>query len=252
MIRPIDASFEKTRNKSLLESQKNDYISLIYDPKRTPQTAYPSQLIAYLMQRFELKPGMALLEVGCGRGDFLRAFQGAGLKCQGVDREASAQGLAGGIPVSACNIESERLPFGDATFDVVYHKSVLEHVYSPKNLMEETRRVLKPGGKCIILTPDWVSQMRVFYEDITHCRPYDINAMRDALVMYGFSDVVSERFNQLPVLWRSRALTVVARALGLFMNVQVARFITEKTKIKFFRWAVELMVLGYGVKPEAR
>lgn len=225
-----------------------DYISLVYDAQRTPKTEYPHQLTAYLANRFQLKAGARLLELGCGRGDFLQAFKDHGFHCYGVDREASAQDFCPGIEIAVCDIEAQKLPYPDGYFDIVYHKSVIEHVYSPNNLMTETRRVLKPGGKCIILTPDWVSQMQVFYEDITHCRPYDTNALRDTFLLFGFDNVIAERFRQLPVLWKSVPLTALAQVMGLVLNVKTARSLTRKTGIKFFRWGVELMVLGYGEK----
>ncbi|HWE52224.1 MAG TPA: class I SAM-dependent methyltransferase [Bryobacteraceae bacterium] len=225
-----------------------DYISLIYDAKRTPKTEYPHRLAHYLSSRFRLQAGEKFLELGCGRGDFLKAFKELGFTCHGVDREESAKAFNPGIEIAVCDIEGEKLPFPDAFFDVVYHKSLIEHVYSPRNLMMETHRVLKPGGKCIILTPDWVSQMQVFYEDITHCRPYDTNALRDAFCLFGFDNIVVERFRQLPVLWKSNFLSALARIMSLMINVRTARSLTRLTGVKFFRWGVELMVLGYGEK----
>jgi cyclopropane fatty-acyl-phospholipid synthase-like methyltransferase len=56
------------------QKQQKDYISAVYDEKRTPKTDYPSQLIAYLIDRFALKTGVRFLEIGCGRGDSLLVF----------------------------------------------------------------------------------------------------------------------------------------------------------------------------------
>jgi SAM-dependent methyltransferase len=237
------------REESSARPPGSDYISLVYDEKRTPKTEYPHQMTAYLSRRFQLTTGSRLLELGCGRGDFLKAFRDHGFECHGVDREPSAQAASPDLQIAICDIETQKLPYPDGFFDIVYHKSVIEHIYSPGNLMMETRRVLKPGGKCIILTPDWVSQMQVFYEDITHCRPYDTNALRDAFALFGFANIIVERFRQLPVLWTSRSLTLLAQAMSLVLNVRTARSITRKTGIKFFRWGVELMVLGYAEKP---
>ena len=114
--------------------------------------------------------------------------------------------------------------------------------------MSETFRVLKPGGKVIILTPDWVSQMKVFYEDFTHYRPYDKNALKDLLSIKGFSNVKAELFCQLPTVWRYRFLNIFVKLLQLTLSTPFARRLTELTGIKFFRWSVELMVLGYGEK----
>ena len=226
----------------------NDYVSVVYDVQRTPKTDYPSRLVAYLGNRFAIPQGSKLLDVGCGRGDFLEAFQALGMDCHGVDQCESGIEKLRHLKVHRADILSEAVPFPDGTFDVVYHKSVMEHFDSPDRLMRETLRVLKPGGRVIILVPDWVSNMKVFFEDFTHCRPYDVNAVTDVLKMYGFSHIETERFYQLPILWKYPALRIISTILRGTISTPTARRLTKWTGIKFFRWSVELMVLGTGVK----
>ena len=48
---------------------------------------------------------------------------------------------------------SERLPFQDNTFDVIWCSEVLEHLYSPLFALKEFNRVLKPGGKLLVTVP---------------------------------------------------------------------------------------------------
>ena len=225
-----------------------DYVSVVYDESRTPRTNYPFKLAISLCNRFELRKGEKFLEIGCGRGEFLDSFHKLGLDCYGVDlSEYSAENLKT-FKVEKVDVSKDNLPYKDNSFDVIYHKSLIEHLYSPDNLMKETYRTLKPGGRVIILTPDWVSQMKVFYEDFTHSRPYDINSLRDLLKVYGFSEVQSELFYQLPVLWYHPGLKILSHFLRIIMSTQTARRLTKMTGIKFFRWSVELMVLGTGVK----
>ena len=155
----------------------SDYVSVVYSEDRTPKTDYPSKLVSHLITRFGLEPGARLVEPGCGRGEFLAAFQEAKFDCVGLDREPSAQQLQPDLDVRVCDVSSETFPFEDASVDVVYHKSMIEHVADPRHLMEETYRILRPGGKLIVLTPDWHTQMKNFFEDFTHCRPYDVAVM---------------------------------------------------------------------------
>lgn len=224
------------------------YVETIYNEQRTPKSSYPTQLINYLSGHFGLKKGMKLLEIGCGRGDFLKAFDEYGLVCSGIDIDPSVKSFTPNVNIQIVDISKDSLPFKDNTFDVVCHKSVIEHIYSPSHLMNESKRVLKSGGKLIILTPDWVSQMKVFYEDITHCRPYDTSALMDAFILHGFTKVKVKKFIQLPITWKSKPIYIIALIFRQFCGVLAARKLTEITKIKFFRWSVELMVLGYGVK----
>ncbi len=231
-----------------MNEDKTDYVSVVYDEQRSPKTEYPAQLAKYLSERFELSPGERLLEIGCGRGDFLAAFERIGLKVSGLDRDLSTDETARILDIKHCDLTKDTFPFADESFDVVYHKSVIEHVYDPLPLMQESLRVLKPGGKLIILTPDWQTQFKIFYEDFTHCRPYDTLTMSDLLRICSIRNSGSELFYQLPVQWRFPCLKYVCPFLRIFIGVPLARRITEITGIKFFRWACELMVLGYGIK----
>jgi SAM-dependent methyltransferase len=49
--------------------------------------------------------------------------------------------------------DAYRLPFGDAAIDVALCTEVLEHTHSPELVLQELRRVLKPGGKLLLTTP---------------------------------------------------------------------------------------------------
>lgn len=225
-----------------------DYVGVIYAEKRTPKTDYPVKLTRYLTDRFNLKPGFKLLELGCGRGEFLESFQKDGLDCYGVDLSRYCLEKKPGLQVKCLDISSENLPYADNFFDLVYHKSFLEHFYSPDKIMKETLRVLKPGGQLIILTPDWASQMKTFYEDFSHCRPYTKEALEDLLEISGFLNVKTELFYQYPAIWKYPAVTILSRLLQLLISTPAARRLTELTGIKYFRWSVELMILGYGKK----
>ena len=54
--------------------------------------------------------------------------------------------------VKKCDIENERLPFKDGTFDEVYAAFVIEHMKSPHKALKEMVRVLKKGGRLVIKT----------------------------------------------------------------------------------------------------
>ena len=231
-----------------MNQDKNDYVSIIYNEKRTPKTDYPKQLIKYLSKRFDLHGNIKLLELGCGRCDFLYEFQNFGFECKGLDRDETSVKNNYGLEVKQCNLSRDIFPYADKSFDVVYHKSVIEHFYDPEHLMSETFRILKPGGKVIILTPDWHTQWKNFFEDFTHSRPFDVTALRDLLQISSFNNIVVEKFYQLPIVWKIPALKLLSRILQLVTNVYGGRWLTEKTGIKFFRWSVELMILGHAEK----
>jgi len=55
-------------------------------------------------------------------------------------------------------------------------------------------------------------------------------------------------FYQLPALWRYPGLKIFSKLLQIILSTPNARKLTKTSGIKFFRWSVELMVLGSGVK----
>jgi len=231
-----------------MKQNQKDYVSITYDEKRKPKTNYPKQLIEYLCTQFSLQKNSKLLEPGSGRCDFLNEFQKAGFHCEGLDRDVSSINNEYGLQVKKCDITKEIFPYDDNSFDIIYHKSVIEHMYDPTHFMEESYRILKPKGKHIILTPDWRTQWKSFYDDFTHCRPYNMMALHDLLNIYNYKNIEVENFFQLPIVWKYPSLKINSRILQILTNVYGARWLTEKTGIKFFRWSVDTMVLGYGEK----
>ncbi len=223
------------------------YIDIVYDKERTPVSDYPAALVRYLIEKFKVGMPEILLEIGCGRGDFLEAFRQTGLTVKGVDR-VHCNNLPDSLNISACNILKDKIPLDDESVGVVYHKSLIEHLIEPDNLMTETLRVLKKGGCTIILTPDWESQSQVFYEDYTHVKPYMVDALKDLLDVYGFKDIVVEKFYQLPCLWKRPYLAFISKLFSAFVTVKVARKLSSITGIKWFRFSKETMLLAYGRK----
>lgn len=218
------------------------YLSVVYDEGSHPYTEYPKQLCHYLFQSFNLQPGMKMLEPGCGRGEFLLNFKDLGLDVYGVDISPEAREYENDFPVEVCDVENEILPFDDSTFDVIYSKSFIEHLYHPERYLKEAFRVLKPGGKLITLVPDWESNYKIYFDDFTHRTPFTMPSLSDAYRMYGFSGVEVYKFRQLPIVWKYPLINYFCRLISVF--------VPARTKNKFLRWSRELMLVGYGIKPE--
>jgi len=217
-----------------------NYLSVVYDEKSHPYNDYPKKLCAYLFQSFRLKKGMKMLEPGCGRGEFLNNFKEMGLDVVGVDISPEAANFENGLDVKICDIENENLPFDSNTFDVIYSKSFMEHLYYPERYLEEAYRVLKPGGILITLVPDWESNYKKYFDDFTHRTPFTSIALEDAYNMFFAIEVSVFKFRQLPVVWKHPKLNYLCAAISPFIPV--------RTKNKFLRWSRELMLVGAGVK----
>lgn len=95
-----------------------------------------------------------LLEVGCGSGEALSRMQRMGWEVEGVDLDPLAveNACAKGLPVRLGELASQQYP--DNSFDAIFMGHVIEHVHDPIGLLRESRRILKVGGKLVILTPN--------------------------------------------------------------------------------------------------
>lgn len=97
-------------------------------------------------------PGVSVLELGAGSGYQARRIASWGCRVAAVDVTGSdAPATARHWPVAL--YDGRRLPFPDGTFDIVWSSAVLEHVRDLGACLDETRRVLRPGGRAVHLLP---------------------------------------------------------------------------------------------------
>lgn len=112
---------------------------------------------AYLLPH--VRPGMRVLDVGCGPGSITRDFGGL------VGRDGDVLGIDSSADVVAqaalaCDLPQVRFAVGDAleldapdrTYDVVHAHQVLQHLSDPVAALREMRRVTRPGGLVAVRT----------------------------------------------------------------------------------------------------
>lgn len=226
----------------MLENTK--YVDVIYNDGIRPVTTYPQKLIQYLISKYNIEVGSKILDSGCGRGDFAEAFAQAGMDVVGIDGYLFDQNRCTTVNyVGGIDLELGNLPFNDNIFDIVFSKSVLEHIHKPEHYLNEIMRVLKPGGKIIVLVPDWYTQMYIFYDDFSHVQPYTKRGLHDTLCVFGFEKVRTEVFYQLPSVWKHSCIKVICRALQILGGP-----VKKLSKNKFYRFSRELMLLSIGEK----
>ena len=178
---------------------KKNYVKTIYNDKSKPFTKYPNKLINYLIETYNIKKDSKVLDVCCGRGEFINEFINFGCEGFAVDIDDICLKYFPKIIYKECDLVKDKLPFNDDNFDVVFNKSVIEHFHNPENMLSEAYRVLKPGGLIITLTPSWIHNIKNFYDDFTHVQPYNKVSLKDSHEMMNFIEVKSRNFIQLPV-----------------------------------------------------
>lgn len=90
-----------------------------------------------------------VLDIGCGRGYFLRLCQEHGIKAVGIDLDPARVKEASQWGTTRVG-DAERLAFADSSFDLVQLQNVLHHVHDHAAAMSEAARVLRPGGLCLV------------------------------------------------------------------------------------------------------
>jgi len=108
-----------------------------------------------------LRPGMKLLDLGCGPCTITVGLAEAvapGGSAVGVDLHPSLPEGATGLAIVAADVH--RLPFPDATFDAIYSSALLQHVPEPLAVLREARRVARPGAVIGVVDTDWGSLLQ--------------------------------------------------------------------------------------------
>jgi SAM-dependent methyltransferase len=98
-----------------------------------------------------LVPAAKVLDAGCGRTTRLRHYRDRIAELTGADLDAGGRenrSLDRFVVADLCR----RLPFEDASFDLVYSNFVIEHLSRPEAAFDEWRRVLVVGGALILVT----------------------------------------------------------------------------------------------------
>ena len=143
--------------------------------------------------------GRCVLDVACGAGFGVHLLEAAGARVIGMDLDARALVEARSSLARRANLvraDGLRLPLPDATIDLVTSFETLEHVPDARCFVHELRRVLRPGGRLVLSTPN-----RAFGPPQRHQNPFHLQEFvadeLTALLQACFSSV--RLFGQRPV-----------------------------------------------------
>ena len=116
------------------------------------------------------------LDLGSADGSFVKVLKENGFNALGLD-------------IKDLNFENDKFTQKDDTFDLITAISVIEHLSNPNNFLTEVKRVLKKDGFFILVTPNWKFDMKNFYNDPTHIKPYTTTSINFLLESFKFKNI---------------------------------------------------------------
>tara|TARA_B100000809_G_scaffold258748_1_gene302482 strand:+ start:301 stop:1020 length:720 start_codon:yes stop_codon:yes gene_type:complete len=237
-------------SKTILESP--EYLSVTYSEDKAPYGKYPFLFGQYLLKNVFKKPGR-LLDLGCGRGEYIKVFSDLGFDPLGLDISPKILEYLEGYNVALANLEEGTSPCEENSCDFAFSKSVIEHMNNPMGLLKVSFNVLKPGGTAVIMTPSWAhNHKEAFYIDHTHVTPFTKPSLSDALEMAGYKDIEVSYFYQLPAIWKFPWLKYLSKATSLF-PIPYAPLNDVPWKVsggfnKYIRFSKEVMLFATAKK----
>jgi len=135
--------------------------------------------LTYLLRVFysyELKKGSCVLDLGSGDQFLKEEFNKRGISYFSLD-------------IKDLDFEKDKFTFDDNKFDLVISLAVLEHLKNPDIFLNESQRVLKSGSYLFLSTPNWKYSKNIFYDDVTHVKPYSPESLIEILSIKNFKDI---------------------------------------------------------------
>ena len=189
----------------------------------------------------------SVLDLGCGRGGVVELLWRDVRLAAGLDPDlpSLAEHRAPGMPI--LRGVGEHLPFAAESFDLVVCLWVLEHLREPRTVLDEVRRVLRPRGHFVFLTPNLRNPL-LLLNRLGKALP----AVQGKLVSCFYGRAEEDTF---PVLYHANTVkTLRALAAGSGLEIAALRVVPDPTYLALngalFRASVlaeRLMPTGWGV-----
>ena len=157
-----------------------------------------------------------ILDVGCGSCNFLKICKDENIEAQGIDFSKKAVELAKKEKLKVKIGDAEKIPFKNNIFATVTLLDVLEHVYSPRNALDEVHRVLKPQGELIIVIPNSFSIRTIILgpdKSEEHINKFDYFTIRPFIENCGFKVKKIQGLSRFPFGAFSSALLIKAEVI---------------------------------------
>src|SRR5690349_21277275 len=180
----------------------------------------------YFQQR--IGEGKVIADLACGYGEFINNIRAA--KKYGIDLNPDAPKFLG-PDVEFCYSRADKIDaIASDSLDVVFTSNFLEHLKTKEEcdaVLAEVKRMLKPGGRFIIMGPNIRYLAAEYWDFYDHYLPLSHLSLEEGLVQAGYEiDSVIARF--LPYTTRS-ALPQHSVLIALYLKIPIAwRFLGKQ------------------------
>lgn len=179
-----------------------------------------------------------VLDIGCGRGEFLELLRDHGIRARGLDlnHEMVEASRARGLDVSEGDALSYVLALPDRSLGGIFAAQVVEHldpVYLAK-LLEAAAHKIRPGGVIVLETINpacWVAFFESYLRDLTHVRPLHPETLKHLLRASGFNRIDVEFKSPVAEWDRLRTAVVPAPDVPPAIADLVEAFNEDMTKL---------------------
>lgn len=161
-----------------------------------------------------------ILDIGCATGNFVAANPDI---IEGIDIDEDSLKIARkrGLNVKCLDVRDLKTLPGNF-YGGIFAKQVIEHLDEPLLFMKEIYRLLKPGGKAVLLTPNcpWALK-KFFWDDYTHKHPFTKKSLLTIAQDSGFRDIkISYEYRSFPGLgWLFRSFNLNPDRVAKLQNL---------------------------------
>lgn len=179
---------------------KKIYMERYPDEADKSRAVYALQLVRWLLSKgiLPMNRNAKILDLGSGTGLIYFALKKVGyLNVYASDRDKFLPEMIKG------DIEKGIKQIKNETFDVIISRDVIEHVKDPDKFFKENYRMLKHGGRVIIMTPATEKlYLGEFYDGYDHHTPFSKIRLGEGLRLFGFKNIRTRYLRAIPVLWK--------------------------------------------------
>jgi SAM-dependent methyltransferase len=144
---------------------------------------------SYYFDRWFKNNSGPILDMGCATGNFIANHSDI---IEGIEYDDDSLAICEkrGFKVRKIDVEKELGQLPENYYNGIYAKQLIEHLEDPLYFMKHIHRILKSGGKAVILTPNCPYALnKFFWDDYTHKRPLTRESLKRVALDAGFKDI---------------------------------------------------------------